>query len=148
MCSYQETDALALVRAVNATASIPLAPVRRPPLSVESYGRKTALRLPLRMRPVTWDRSTGEFEARLGCLMNTTGGTETLSFLPYGAWTHRFIRAFPQSRMPIWSQAGTLHVTVDFSYNAQRIMTTYTSIRTLGGESVAYIIRRGGRPVD
>ena len=27
MCSYQETDALALVRAVNATASIPLAPV-------------------------------------------------------------------------------------------------------------------------
>ena len=34
--------------------------------------------------------------------------------------------------MPIWSQAGTLHITVDVRYNAQRIMTTCTSIWTLG----------------
>ena len=33
---------------------------------------------------------------------------------------------------PIWSQAGTLQVTRDVRYNAQRVMAVCTNIRTLG----------------
>ena len=36
---------------------------------------------------------------------------------------------------PIWSQSGNLHITCDIRYNAQRIMTTRTSVRTLGMSS-------------
>ena len=36
---------------------------------------------------------------------------------------------------PIWSQSGTLHITCDVRYNAQRIMTTGTTIRALGVSS-------------
>ena len=34
--------------------------------------------------------------------------------------------------MPIWSQSGTLHITVDVRYNAQPIMAVRTDVRTLG----------------
>ena len=33
---------------------------------------------------------------------------------------------------PIWSQAGTLHITRDLRYNSQRIMIIRTGVRTLG----------------
>ncbi|MCY4652547.1 MAG: hypothetical protein OXC95_05210 [Dehalococcoidia bacterium] len=33
---------------------------------------------------------------------------------------------------PIWEQSGTLHVTPDFQYDSQRVMTTRTNVRALG----------------
>ena len=54
---------------------------------------------------------------------------------------HQGLLAEPNARLvpqpglvyePIWSQSGNLHMTCDIRYNAQRIMTTRTSIRTLG----------------
>ena len=43
---------------------------------------------------------TAESEGPLGCSTPTTVGMEMLSFLQFGAWTHRFTRACPQNRMP------------------------------------------------
>ena len=33
---------------------------------------------------------------------------------------------------PLWTQAGSLHITGDVRYNSQRIMTSHTKVRTLG----------------
>ena len=57
---------------------------------------------------------------------------------------HQGLLAEPNARLvpkpghayePIWSQSGNLHMTCDIRYNAQRIMTTRTSVRTLGMSS-------------
>ena len=51
------------------------------------------------------------------------------------------------AHQPIWSQAGTLHMTCDVRYNAQRIMTTRTTVRTLGVSSWHTIIVRDDDPI-
>ena len=57
---------------------------------------------------------------------------------------HQGLLAEPNARLvpkpglayePIWSQSGNLHMTCDIRYNAQRIMTTRTNVRTLGMSS-------------
>ena len=204
---YQETDALALVRAVNAAASMPLLrsdgpPVGGTPLVVggEQWGEVVD-------GPVgegSWTASrwrrvvTGQFASALGRGELWTGdGAQVPGHIPVAAMgdvcsvgpQHRSIRGslgvfdgyhgwngdaqFPAlwsldssvhqgmvvepnawlspkpglDQMPIWSQAGTLHITCDVRYNAQRIMTTCTNIRTLGVSSWHTLIVREDDPV-
>ena len=189
---YQETDALALVRAVNAAASSPVLrsdgpPVGGSPLMVGGEQWGEVVDGPVGEGPWTaarWRRVvTGQFASALerGDLW-TEDGAQVAGHVPvavmdevcnvgpqhrrirgslgvfdgYHGWNgdaqfpaiwsldssvHQSMSSEPNAwlvpkpgidHMPIWSQAGTLHVTVDVRYNAQRIMTTCTSIQTLG----------------
>ena len=189
---YQETDALALVGAVNAASSIPLLrsdgpPVGGSPLIVGGGQWGEIIDGPVGQAPWTtarWRRTlTGQFaDALARGELWTEDGTGLAGHIPIGRMSkactvgpeHRSIRgshgAFEayqgwneQAQFPalwrqsatvhqsmnaepnawlvpkpsyehqqIWSQAGTLHFTVDVRYNSQRIMTTRTGIRTLG----------------
>ena len=58
-------------------------------------------------------------------------------------------RLFPKpgrDHEPIWSQAGTLHVTRDVRYNSQRVMTVRTNTRTLGIRAWFALISRDDDP--
>ena len=189
---YQETDALALVRAVNATASMPLLrsdgpPVGGSPLVVGGEQWGEVVDGPVGEKPWTtarWRRVvTGQFASALerGELWTGDGG-QVAGRVPvavmgdvcnvgpqhrrirgslgvfdgYHGWNgdaqfpaiwsldssvHQGMLAEPNAwlvpkpgidHMPIWSQSGTLHFTVDVRYNAQPIMAVRTDVRTLG----------------
>ena len=190
---YQETDALALVRAVNTAASTPLLRSNGPPVGgsplmvggeqwgeivdgpVGEEGPWTAAR---------WRRVvTGQFASALERGELWTGdGAQVAGRVPvavmgdvcnvgpqhrrirgslgvfdgYHGWNadaqfpalwsldssvHQGMLAEPNAwlipkpridHMPIWSQSGTLHITVDVRYSAQPIMAVRTDVRTLG----------------
>ncbi len=189
---YRETEALALVNAVNAAASAPLhrsdgPPVGGSPLFVGGQQWGELLDGPVDAGPWTaarWQRGqTGQFAAALerGELW-ADDGTHIVARVPiapmaqvcnvgpqdrrirgslgafdaYHGWdglaqfpalwahsqkVHQGLVVDPNARLvpqadrnhgPIWSQAGTLHMTRDVRYNSQRIMTTRTDIRALG----------------
>ena len=188
---YQETDALALVRAVNAVASTPLLrsdgpPVGGSPLMVGGEQWGEVVDGPVAEGPWTaarWRRIvTGQFASavargelwiedgsRIAGSVPTAAMADVCNVGPqdrrirgslgvfdgYHGWNgdaqfpaiwsldssvHQSMSSEPNAwlvpkpgidHMPIWSQAGTLHITVDVRYNAQRIMTTCTSIWTL-----------------
>ena len=189
---YQETDALALVRAVNAAASMPLLrsdgpPVGGNPLVVGGEQWGEVVDGPVGEGPWTaarWRRVvTGQFASALerGELW-TEDGTQVAGHIPVSVMgdvcnvgpQHRRIRGslgvfdgyhgwneqaqFPAiwsldssvhqgmlgepnawlvpkpdiDHMPIWSQSGTLHITVDVRYNSQPVMAVRTELRTLG----------------
>ena len=189
---YQETDALALVRAVNAAASMPLLrsdgpPVGGNPLVVGGEQWGEVLDGPVGEGSWTsarWRRVvTGQFASALERGEVWIGdGTRTAGAVPiaamgdvchvgpqdrrirgsigvfdaYHGWNgdaqfpaiwsldssvHQSMSSEPNAwlapkpghdHQPVWSQAGTLQITRDVRYNAQRIMTTCTSIPTLG----------------
>ena len=192
---YRETDALAMVRAINATAAAPLhridgPPVGGSPLMVGGEQWGELLDGPLVEGPwkaARWRQAIiGQFAAALerGELW-TEDGTQVSGHVSVAAMgevcnvgpQHRRIRGslgvfdgyhgwneqaqFPalwsldssvhqnmisdpnawlvpkprRNHEPIWSQSGTLHITCDVRYNAQRIMTTGTTIRALGVSS-------------
>lgn len=69
---------------------------------------------------------------------------------------HQGLLAEPNARLvpkpdlsyePIWSQSGNLHTTCDIRYNAQRIMTARTGIRTLGLSSWHTITFQDADPI-
>ena len=189
---YQETDALALVRAVNPAASMPLLrsdgpPVGGSPLVVGGEQWGEVVDGPVGEGPWTaarWRRVvTGQFASALerGELWTGDGGQvagrvpvavmrdvcnvgpqhrrirgSLGAFDGYHGWNgdaqfpaiwsldssvHQGMLAEPNAwlipkpgidHMPIWSQSGTLHFTVDVRYNAQPIMAVRTDVRTLG----------------
>ena len=189
---YRETDALALVRAVNATASMPLLrsdgpPVGGNPLVVGGEQWGEVVDGPVGEGPWTaarWRRVvTGQFASALERGELWTGdGAQVAGRVPvavmrdvcnvgpqhrrirgslgvfdgYHGWNgdaqfpalwsldssvHQGMLAEPNAwlipkpgieHMPIWSQSGTLHITVDVRYNAQPIMAVRTDVRTLG----------------
>ena len=189
---YQETDALALVRAVNAAASMPLLrsdgpPVGGNPLVVGGEQWGEVLDGPVGEGSWTsarWRRVvTGQFASALERGEVWIGdGTRIAGAVPiaamgdvchvgpqdrrirgsigvfdaYHGWNgdaqfpaiwsldssvHQSMSSEPNAwlapkpghdHQPVWSQAGTLQITRDVRYNAQRIMTTCTSIPTLG----------------
>ena len=189
---YQETDALALVRAVNAAASMPLLrsdgpPVGGNPLVVGGEQWGEVLDGPVGEGSWTsarWRRVvTGQFASALERGELWTGdGAQVAGRVPvaimgdvcnvgpqhrrirgslgvfdgYHGWNgdaqfpalwsldssvHQGMLAEPNAwlipkpgidHMPIWSQSGTLHITVDVRYNAQPIMAVHTDVRTLG----------------
>ena len=189
---YQETDALALVRAVNPAASMPLLrsdgpPVGGSPLVVGGEQWGEVVDGPVGEGPWTaarWRRVvTGQFASALerGELWTGDGGQvagrvpvavmrdvcnvgpqhrrirgSLGAFDGYHGWNgdaqfpaiwsldssvHQEMLAEPNAwlipkpgidHMPIWSQSGTLHFTVDVRYNAQPIMAVRTDVRTLG----------------
>ena len=188
---YQETDALALVRAVNAAASMPLLrsdgpPAGGSPLVVggEQWGEVVdgpvgeASWTSARWRRVV----TGQFASALerGELWIEDGsrmaGTVPIAamgdvcnvgpqdrrirgsigvFDAYHGWNgdaqfpaiwsldssvHQSMSSEPNAwlapkpghdHQPVWSQAGTLQITRDVRYNAQRVMAVRTDLRTL-----------------
>ena len=189
---YQETDALALVRAVNAAASAPVLrsdgpPVGGSPLMVGGEQWGEIVEGPVGEKPWTaarWRRAlTSQFAAALerGELWNDDG-TQVAGHVPvaamgevcnvgpqdrrirgslgvfdaYHGWNeesqfpalwsldssiHQGMYSEPNAwlvpkqdrdHLPVWSQAGTLQITRDVRYNAQRVMVTITNIRTLG----------------
>ena len=189
---YQETDALALVRAVNAAASSPVLrsdgpPVGGSPLMVGGEQWGEVVDGPVGEGPWTaarWRRVvTGQFASALerGELW-MEDGTRIAGAVPVAAmrdvcnvgpqdrrirgslgvfdayhgrnrdaqfpaiWSldssvHQSMTSEPNAWLtpkpdrdhrPVWSQAGTLQITRDVRYSAQRIMTTCTSIQTLG----------------
>ena len=189
---YLETDALALVRAANAAASMPLLrsdgpPVGGSPLVVggEQWGEVVdgpvgeASWTSARWRRVV----TGQFASALerGELWIEDGsrmaGTVPIAamgdvcnvgpqdrrirgsigvFDAYHGWNgdaqfpaiwsldssvHQSMSSEPNAWLtpkpdrdhrPVWSQAGTLQITRDVRYNAQRVMAVRTDLRTLG----------------
>ena len=189
---YQETDALALVRAVNAAASMPLLrsdgpPVGGSPLVVggEQWGEVVdgpvgeASWTSARWRRVV----TGQFASALergelwiedGSRMAGTVPVAAMGdvcnvgpqdrrirgsigvFDAYHGWNgdaqfpaiwsldssvHQSMSSEPNAwlapkpghdHQPVWSQAGTLQITWDVRYNAQRVMAVRTDLRTLG----------------
>ena len=190
--AYQETDALALTRAVNAAASTPVLrsdgpPVGGSPLIVGGEQWGEIVDGPVGQSPWTtarWMQAlTGQFAAALerGELW-TNDGVQVAGNIPVatlgdvcnvgpqdrrirgslgvfeafhgwndqaqfpGLWSldssvHQSVSAEPNAWLipkpgaayqPIWSQAGTLQVTRDVRYNAQRVMAVCTNIRTLG----------------
>ena len=192
---YQETDALALVRAVNAAASTPTLrsdgpPVGGSPLMVGGEQWGEIVEGPVGEKPWTaarWRQAlTSQFATALerGELW-TEDGTQVAGTVPVAAMgdvcnvgpQHRKIRGslgvfdgyhgwneqaqFPaiwsldsslhqgmlaepnawlvpqpnRDHLPVWAQAGSLHITCDVRYNSQRIMTAHTGIRTLGVSS-------------
>ena len=189
---YSETDALALVRALNAAASIPLRrsdgpPVGGSPLMVGGEQWGEIVDGPIGEAPwsaARWRQAlTSQFAAALerGELWNEDG-SQVAGYVPVAAMGHvcnvgpqdRRIRGslgmfdayhgwngdaqFPaiwsldssvhqsmssepnawlspkpgRDHQSLWSQSGTLHITRDVRYNAQRVMTTRTNLRTLG----------------
>ena len=189
---YQETDALALVRAVNAAASSPVLrsdgpPVGGSPLIVGGEQWGEIVDGPVGEAPWTtarWRRVlTGQFaEALVRGELWTEDGTQVAGHIPvavlgdvcnvgpqdrrirgslgvfdaYHGWNdlaqfpaiwsldssvHQGMYSEPNAwlvpkpgidHQAIWSQAGTLQITRDVRYNAQRVMVTCTNIRTLG----------------
>ena len=189
---YQETDALALVRAVNTAASTPLLrsngpPVGGSPLMVGGEQWGEIVDGPVGEGPWTaarWRRVvTGQFASALERGELWTGdGAQVAGRVPvavmgdvcnvgpqhrrirgslgvfdgYHGWSadaqfpalwsldssvHQGMLAEPNAwlipkprkdHMPIWSQSGTLHITVDVRYSAQPIMAVCTDVRTLG----------------
>ena len=188
---YSETDALALVRAVNAAASIPLhrsdgPPVGGSPLIVGGEQWGEIVDGPVGEAPwsaARWRQAvTGQFASALerGELW-TEDGTRLAGNVPvaamgdvcnvgpqdrrirgslgvfdaYHVWdgaaqfpaiwslnssVHQSMSSEPnawlspipgRNHQPVWSQAGTLQITRDVRYNAQRVMITRTNIRTL-----------------
>ena len=200
--AYQETDALALIRAANVTASMPLhrsdgPPVGGIPLMVGGEQWGECVDGPLSEAPWTaarWKHSvTGQFASalergelwwqdgsrisarvpvapmgvvcnvgpqhrrirgKLGVFDGYHGWNEQAQF--HALWSlnssvHQGMIVEPNAWLspkpntdhrPIWSQAGTLHITCDVRYNAQRIMTACTNIRTLGVSSWHTLIVR------
>ena len=189
---YSETDALALVRALNAAASIPLhrsdgPPVGGSPLMVGGEQWGEVVDGPIGEAPwsaARWRQAlTSQFAAALerGELWNEDG-SQVAGYVPVAAMGHvcnvgpqdRRIRGslgmfdahhgwngdaqFPaiwsldssvhqsmstepnawlspkpgRDHQSVWSQSGTLQITRDVRYNAQRVMTTRTNVRTLG----------------
>ncbi len=189
---YQETDALALIRAVNAAASTPSLqsdgpPVGGSPLIVGGEQWGEMVDGPVGQAPwaaARWRRAlTGQFAAALergelwaydgdlvaghipvaalgdvcnigpqdrrirgslGVFEAFHGWNDQAQFP--GLWSldssvHQSVSAEQNAWLipkpgaayqPIWSQAGTLQVTRDVRYNAQRVMAVCTNIRTLG----------------
>ena len=185
---YQETDALALVRAVNAAASSPVLrsdgpPVGGSPLIVGGEQWGEIVDGPVGEAPWTtarWRRVlTGQFaEALVRGELWTEDGTQVAGHIPvavlgdvcnvgpqdrrirgslgvfdaYHGWNdlaqfpaiwsldssvHQGMYSEPNAwlvpkpgidHQAIWSQAGTLQITRDVRYNAQRVMVTRTSI--------------------
>ena len=189
---YQETDALALVRAVKTTASTPVHRSDGPPVGGSALmvggeqwgevvdgpvgeGSWTAAR---------WKQAqTGQFAAALerGELW-AEDGAQVAGRVPvavmadvcnvgpqhrqirgsigvfdaYHGWNdaaqfpaiwrhkesiHKTMLAEPNAwlipkpasdHMPIWSQSGTLQITVDVQYDSQRLVATRTNVRALG----------------
>ena len=204
---YLETDALALVRAVNAAASMPLLrsdgpPVGGNPLVVGGDQWGEVVDGPVEEGPWTaarWRRVvTGQFASALERGELWTGdGTQVEGRVPVAAMgdvcnvgpQHRRIRGslgvfdgyhgwngdaqFPAlwsldssvhqgmlaepnawlipkpgiEHMPIWSQSGTLHITVDVRYNAQPVMAVRTGIRTLGVRAWHTLSTHGDDPL-
>ena len=189
---YSETDALALVRALNAAASIPLhrsdgPPVGGSPLMVGGEQWGEIVDGPIGGAPwsaARWRQAlTSQFAAALerGELWNEYG-SQVAGYVPVASMGHvcnvgpqdRRIRGslgmfdayhgwngdahFPaiwsldssvhqsmstepnawlapkpgRDHQSVWSQSGTLQITRDVRYNAQRVMTTRTNVRTLG----------------
>lgn len=189
---YRDTDALALVNAINAAAAAPLhrsdgPPIGGIPLFVGGEQWGELLNGPVDDGPWTTARwrqgQTGQFSAALerGELW-AADGSRVIAQLPiapmqvvcrigpqdrrirgsigafdaYHGWdaqaqfpalwaqsqkVHQGLVAEPNARLypqagrdhgPIWSQAGTLQMTRDVRYNSQRVMTTRTSVRSLG----------------
>ena len=204
---YLETDALALVRAVNAAASMPLLrsdgpPVGGNPLVVGGDQWGEVVDGPVEEGPWTaarWRRVvTGQFASALERGELWTGdGAQVAGRVPVAAMgdvcnvgpQHRRIRGslgvfdgyhgwngdaqFPAlwsldssvhqgmlaepnawlipkpgiDHMPIWSQSGTLHITVDVRYNAQPVMAVRTGIRTLGVRAWHTLSTHGDDPL-
>ena len=189
---YSETDALALVRALNAAASIPLhrsdgPPVGGSPLMVGGEQWGEIVDGPIgeaSWSAARWRQAlTGQFAAALerGELWNEDG-SQVAGYVPvadmghvcnvgpqdrrirgslgmfdaYHGWNgdaqfpaiwsldssvHQSMSAEPNAwlspkpgrdHQSVWSQSGTLQITRDVRYNAQRVMTTRTNVRTLG----------------
>ena len=189
---YQETDALALVRAVNAVSSTPTLrsdgpPVGGSPLMVGGEQWGEIVDGPVGEEPwaaARWRRAlTSQFATALerGELWNDDG-TQVAGHVPieamgevcnvgpqdrtirgslgvfdaYHGWNeeaqfpalwsldssiHQGMYSEPnawlvpkqdRNHVPVWSQAGTLQITRDVRYNAQRVMATITNIRSLG----------------
>lgn len=189
---YQETDALALVRAVSAAAATPVLrsdgpPVGGSPLVVGGEQWGEIVNGPVGESPWTAARwrqvLTGQFASALerGELW-AQDGTGLVGKLPvalmgevcnvgpqdrqirgslgvfdayheydepaqfHAIWSldssvHDSMMVEPNARLvpkpghdhqPVWSQAGTLHITRDVRYSAQPIMTTLTGISALG----------------
>ena len=189
---YQETDALALVRSVNAAASTPALradgpPVGGSPLMVGGEQWGEIVDGPVGQAPWTtarWKRAlTGQFAAAAGRgELWTEDGAQVAGYIPiaalanvcnvgpqdrrirgslgvfdaYHGWNdlaqfpaiwsldssvHQSMSSEPNAwlvpkpgidHQAIWSQAGTLQITRDVRYNAQRVMATCTNIRALG----------------
>ena len=193
--AYQETDALALVRAVNTTASAPVLrsdgpPVGGSPLLVGGEQWGEVVEGPVDERPWTAARWRQALTGQLAVALErgelwVKDGTRMAGKIPvadmakvcnvgpqhrrirgslgvfdgYHGWNeqaqfpalwsldssvHNRMTAEPNAWLvpkpnrdhaAIWSQAGTLHATCDIRYNAQRIMTTHTTVKTLGVSS-------------
>ena len=204
---YQETDALALVRAVNTVASTPLlrsdgSLVGGSPLVVGGEQWGEVVDGPVGEGPWTaarWRRVvTGQFASALERGELWTGdGAQVAGRVPvavmrdvcnvgpqhrrirgslgvfdgYHGWNgdaqfpalwtldssvHQGMLAEPNAwlipkpsieHMPIWSQSGTLHITVDVRYNAQPIMVVRTDVRTLGVRACATLSVHEDDPV-
>ena len=189
---YQETDALALVRAVNVAASMPLLRSDGPPVGGNSLvvgGEQWGEVLDGPVGEGSWTSArwrrvvTGQFASALERGELWTGdGAQVAGRVPvaimgdvcnvgpqhrrirgslgvfdgYHGWNgdaqfpalwsldssvHQGMLAEPNAwlipkpgidHMPMWSQSGTLHITVDVRYNAQPIMAVHTDVRTLG----------------
>ncbi len=188
----QETDALALVNAVNATSSTPLLnsdgpPVGGSPLMVGGEQWGEVVDGPVGQGPwkaARWKRAIiGQSAAAIERGELWAGdGTQLAGHIPvaplgkvcnvgpqdrrirgslgvfesYHGWNedaqfpaiwsldssvHQSMSSEPNAWLApkpdrdhrlVWSQAGTLQITRDVRYNAQRIMTTRTDVRTLG----------------
>ena len=189
---YQETDALALVRAVNAVSSTPVLrsdgpPVGGSPLMIGGEQWGEVVNGPVGEGPWTtarWRQAlTTQFAAALerGELWNEDG-SQVAGHVPvaamrdvcnvgpqdrqirgslgvfdaYHGWNeqaqfpalwsldssvHQNMSSEPNAWLtpkpdrdhrPVWSQAGTLQITRDVRYNAQRVMITHTDVRSLG----------------
>jgi len=81
--------------------------------------------------------SIGVFDGYHGCHEQA----QFPSLWAHSEKVHQGLIAEPNARLnpqpgrdhgPIWSQAGSLHITCDVRYNSQRVMGTHTPVRTLG----------------